>query len=116
MQSIIITERLIPPEQIAIFHLVTEQVAKLATRNDLGRCHELARAIGQIHGLQVQDGYYGYVEHSWCWMTPWMEVELGYPLIPNLLDVYAVGKLPMVQLHDMQHASLGHVHGYRRSH
>jgi hypothetical protein len=75
---------------------------------ELVRCHEMARAVhdwvnNQIPGrfgprplsLGVVDGHYGvpgsiWVEHSW--------VETGFGR--NILDVYAVGKLPPVQLLD----------------
>jgi hypothetical protein len=61
------------------------------------RCHELARAVGRLLGLRHEDGVYsanasdGGVDHSWL-------------LVPNswggcsILDVYAVGRLPQVQL------------------
>jgi hypothetical protein len=61
------------------------------------RCHELARAVGRVLGLPVQDGRYGMVEHSWLWT----EEPRGRQ--PNVIDVYAVGRLPMVQLVDMGH-------------
>ena len=35
------------------------------------RCHELTRAVGLAFGLPeacVQDGHYGFVEHSWLWV------------------------------------------------
>lgn len=53
------------------------------------RCHELARAVGAVLGLRAQDGRYGLVDHTWLWV--------GEP--PRaVLDVYAVGRLPQVQL------------------
>lgn len=55
------------------------------------RCHELARAVGQILKLKVIDGRYGVADHSWL-MT-----EKPY----HLLDVYACGRLPQVQLVDV---------------
>lgn len=55
------------------------------------RCHELVRAVGGILGLVPVDGTYGAVEHSW--LVP--RKEQGW-----LLDVYAVGRLPQVQLVD----------------
>lgn len=57
------------------------------------RCHELARAIARSlngstsKGFTVVDGHYGAVEHSWI-MTE----------NKAILDVYAVGSLPQVQL------------------
>lgn len=58
------------------------------------RCHELARAIGRLLNLEVQDGRYGFVEHTWLWTTPFEEKCR----LPNVLDVYIPGALPQVQL------------------
>lgn len=52
------------------------------------RCHEVARVIGDWTGLEVVDGHYGAVEHSW------LTLEDG----KTILDVYAVGSLPQVRL------------------
>jgi hypothetical protein len=57
------------------------------------RCHELARAVGEVLGLAVQDGHYGAVEHSWLWTTK-------DPPYTAILDVYCVGSLPQVRLLD----------------
>lgn len=76
---------------------------------DLLRCHELARAFGRVLGLKVQDGKVGPIEHSWLWtkdpayalLVPIKEPTLGshnFALRANILDVYAPGKLPQVQL------------------
>lgn len=55
------------------------------------RCHELARAVGKLLRLRVVDGYvveqFGIGDHSWL-LTP----------AGNILDVYAVARLPVVQL------------------
>lgn len=64
------------------------------------RCHEVARAVGKVLDLPVQDGKYGTVEHSWIWT---FGARLGTrPPIreAHVLDVYAVGRLPQVQLVD----------------
>lgn len=55
------------------------------------RCHEVARAVAYGLGLedQVQDGYYGTVDHSWIWLSD-----------DTILDPYAVGRFPQVQLVD----------------
>lgn len=80
------------------------------------RCHELARAVGAVLGLTVADGRYGMVEHSWLFvpagdsrlrepvvdpgqlseLVPAMLRQQDRPL--DVLDVYAVGSLPMVRL------------------
>ena len=75
------------------------------------RCHELVHAMGWLLKLDVQDGYYGFVDHSWLWTTKYdathvITSRLG---LPNILDVYCVGSLPMVRLVDCQHTSLPHV-------
>lgn len=63
------------------------------------RCHELARAAGRILGLEVADGWYGFVEHSWLWTQPPDRID-GQMLgpLPDILDVYLPGHLPQVQL------------------
>lgn len=75
------------------------------------RCHELARAVGRVLVLPVQDGYYGFVDHSWLWTE---EIDPEGPLndrlgFPDILDVYAVGSLPMVRLVSARHTALPHV-------
>lgn len=74
-------------------------VAKIDARDfeSVIRCHELARAVGRLLDLRHEDGVYsanasdGGVDHSWLF-------------VPNswggcsILDVYAVGRLPQVQL------------------
>jgi hypothetical protein len=67
--------------------------------NDYLRCHELARAVGFFMHLPHQDGAYGSVEHTWLWTRPLVRLEDGQQP-PVILDVYAVGRLPMVQLVD----------------
>lgn len=60
------------------------------------RCHELARAVGSLLKLPVVDGIAlcsnGLVEHSWL-------LTRRGPR-SNILDVYCVDRLPMVQLVD----------------
>lgn len=58
------------------------------------RCHELARGVGALLDLQVCDGYYGMVSHSWLWTGHFEE----FSSLPNILDVYCPGRLPQVQL------------------
>lgn len=58
------------------------------------RCHELARAIGECLGLAVVDGHYGQVQHSW------LIVPNATPIGDSILDVYAVGAVPMVRMID----------------
>jgi len=77
------------------------------------RCHELARAVGRVLGLEHEDGVYGFVDHTWLWTTAFdcgsplaQETRIGFP---NVLDVYAVGQLPMVRLVACGHPSLPHM-------
>lgn len=64
------------------------------------RCHEVARAVGHMLGLQAVDGWFGMVEHSWLWATPFVPLS---PL-PNVLDPYRPGCHPQVLLlHSSSH-------------
>ncbi len=65
------------------------------------RCHELARAIGQILHLEHEDGRYGFVEHTWLWVEPRNRRFCPAWSLPHVLDVYVPGSMPQVQLHDM---------------
>ena len=77
-------------EELRLCDKATELVSALPQSHyETIRCHELARAIGQLLDCSVHDGLHGIVEHSWLW-TRTTE--------PNILDVYCVGRLPMVQL------------------
>jgi len=71
-------------------------------KGELVRCHELARAVGRMLGLQVQDGLYGFVEHSWLWLSSPEADYRRFPRyhLPKILDVYVPGSLPQVQLVD----------------
>jgi hypothetical protein len=74
------------------------------------RCHELARACGFFLSLTHQDGYYGFVDHTWLWTRPLEQrTTFGRIGFPNILDVYCVGSLPMVRLVDGLHTSLPHI-------
>lgn len=58
------------------------------------RCHELARAVERVawkreYRLEVVDGHCGPVEHSWLRLVDGV-----------ILDVYAPGRLPTVQIVD----------------
>ncbi len=90
-------------KEIALFDAATSLVNNLPDGDQHGavlRCHEVARVVGRILKLPVQDGFYGYVEHSWCW-THEPRVELNARTNwPNILDPYVPGKLPCVQLVD----------------
>jgi hypothetical protein len=85
-------------------------VERVQAKPDL-RCHELARAIGRVLNLPHQDGFYCFVDHTWLWTEE--RAEYHPWLLPNIIDVYAVGSLPQVRLVDMQHPGCGHVQLYR---
>lgn len=63
--------------------------------DDLGliRCHELTRAVARYLGatVEVQDGHFGAVTHSWLW------ADRSGPM-PPILDVYFPGVVPQVVL------------------
>lgn len=81
------------PAEIRLFRTAQQAVDCLPDMPNL-RCHEVARAVSRVLKLKVVDGWYGAVDHSW------LEVprSKGFPLI---LDLYAVGRVPMVQLLDV---------------
>jgi len=70
------------------------------------RCHELVRAVvaalpPRFSGVRICDGYYGMVEHSWIWTRPPAldkTAARGWIEPPNILDVYAPGRVPLVEL------------------
>ena len=85
-------------QELELLHEVSVQVVDLPEDEHL-RCHELARAIAIFHAdhplkLTAVDGKFGLVEHSW------IQFAAGSTERGHLLDVYAVGSLPMVQLID----------------
>ncbi len=84
------------PEVLAAFHRAQCLVEQIPDVGPSLRCHEITRAFGKLLGYPVQDGHYGTVEHSWLWVGP-----AEGPL--HILDVYAVGRLPQVQLIDCDH-------------
>lgn len=85
-------QQVLSARAIGIFVRTTQAVAGLAEHHKL-RCHELARAVciwlfqQSEHGVVV-DGHFGIAEHSWLYL----------PEHKAILDPYAVGRLPMVQI------------------
>lgn len=77
------------------------------------RCHELARAVGRLLDLPHEGGHYGFVEHTWLWTAPLDSRHhpdiFPHIKMPNILDVYAVGKLPQVQLVHARSVTLPHL-------
>jgi hypothetical protein len=95
--------------ELRTFELASRLVAGLPESGTL-RCHELARAVQRVimedstaavASWRVCDGQYGLVDHSW----------LNNDVTHNLLDVYAVGQLPMVRLVMVDPIGVRHVHG-----
>ena len=97
------------PNEIHLFCRATFLVEGVKDAMEI-RCHELARAVGRVLDLEVQDGSYGFVDHAWLWTTP-LKRKLGGDRIgfPNILDVYSPGHLPMVRLLLGRETALPHV-------
>jgi hypothetical protein len=98
--------------ELLLFHQANcyiDAVRKIVDDSVEIRCHELARAVGLLLNLPYQDGYYGFVDHTWLWTAPLPTTIIGRINFPNILDVYSVGSLPMVRLVDARHTSLPHV-------
>ncbi|HWA29164.1 MAG TPA: hypothetical protein VG734_26170 [Lacunisphaera sp.] len=74
-------------ELLALATMVVAIFPETDDDGELFRCHEVARALGKLLNLPVVDGKYGIVDHSWLQLDRW-----------RVLDVYAVGRLPPVQL------------------
>lgn len=83
-------------QEIEFHKRATQIVEKIpeTVNGALLRCHEVTRVISTLIGLPYTDGKFGAVEHSWLWTS--IERDGEYP--GNILDVYCVGRLPMVQL------------------
>lgn len=101
------------PPLVDLLEAATEFVARLLEPQKRVRCHELTRAVGRFLALPkacVQDGYYGFAEHSWLWVpgppNDPLTKRIGWP---DILDVYCVGQLPMVRLVACGNPGLPHV-------
>jgi len=77
---------------------------------ELVRCHEVARVVAEVLSVSdrfgdriVVDGKFGVHDHSW------IQIDLNPGLVPYsvggrgrlILDPYAVGRVPMVQMLDL---------------
>lgn len=81
---------------------IVELLPEATPDGKLIRCHEVARIVGCLLKLPVQDGKYGMCDHSWLWTR---EPDPEYHILrvsaaPKILDPYAVGSLPVVRLLD----------------
>jgi hypothetical protein len=84
-----------PPEAMVAFEEVQRFVARLPDQDAEGRpvrCHEVARAakvvLGSTGRFEPVDGHWGPYEHSW----------LVSRTHRRIIDPYAIGRLPIVQL------------------
>lgn len=79
------------PDELRLFERATALVRAMPHLDPLGRevrCHEVARVVASHLKLPHYDGLYELgAQHSWC------ETPGGH-----VLDVYAVGRIPPVQL------------------
>ena len=106
------SETVFPKDEIALRDRAERMVEAIPEMKIIIRCHELSRAVGRVLGLQNQDERYGFVEHSWLWTKPLLKGRLDELLrmdVPDILDVYSVGQLPMVRLVDARHVQLPHI-------
>jgi hypothetical protein len=98
-----------PREQV-LLELLTSLIPRIPEElGDPIRCHELVRAVSRLYQLPWADGHFRRTEHSWIYTRP-----LG-PGKNYILDVYAVGRLPMVQLMDAHYYRDLYVEGPERS-
>lgn len=91
-------------EELGLLNRATAYVTRVdeSAFEEPVRCHELVRAIGKLLELKHEDGVYslhweigGGVDHSWLLVPQDFKRErVGC----SILDVYAVGSLPQVQL------------------
>lgn len=101
-----ITERVFHGTELHAFLEITKWVELVKETSieydDRFRCHELVRALHHqlmkqmMINTLVADGHYGAVDHSWLVFAPRADKMHG----AVILDCYAVGQLPMVQLLD----------------
>lgn len=102
-------------ECLALAGVIVGELPDVDRNGDSVRCHEVARLVAQVINshyndtvLYVQDGSYGFVEHSWLWTSPPPKEYVGIINAPNVLDPYSVGQLPQVQLVDCSSSGLPH--------
>lgn len=107
-------DRVFEPSELKLWEKATDLVRLIPDYgydNGTVRCHELTRAVAiHLHSdrpqMFVSDGKFGIVDHSWL---EYIDRGRGKHII---LDVYAVGSYPMVQLIDLD-GSIG-IQGARR--
>ena len=84
-------ESMFTPRQLALYRLATRIFDAIPQARPIEqfRCHEVARAVGKLLELRIEDGKYGQVDHSWCLLEG---------VQPAILDPYAIGCMPPVRL------------------
>ncbi|KKK91617.1 hypothetical protein LCGC14_2711170, partial [marine sediment metagenome] len=92
-------------DHMPVYNQACDLVASLPEYDKEGRdvrCHEVVRALRLYleNDVRTQDGHYGIVEHSWFWLSSKPLIIRAGGLVPPILDVYSVGRVPMVQLVD----------------
>ena len=103
-------EHVFRPELLDLWDRATSLVSRIPWQRFYGedlRCHEIARAVQtQLYErarnshilLNIEDGKFDAVDHSWLECLGGVEAR---PVPgPAILDCYAVGAMPMVQLLD----------------
>lgn len=99
--------------EMSLFRVSTALVAAFPSTDCFGkplRCHEVSRTVGELLYLEPQDGFYGFVDHTWLWTSPLKTSNLvGRLGFPNILDPYSVGSMPPVRLVAGGHTGLPHI-------
>ena len=95
-------ERILLARAARLVRKVKDPGAENKESPDIIRCHELARAVGKVLDLRYIDGKFGFVDHTWL-LTFQKAGDKD-----NILDVYAVGSLPMVILVNASYLTLSH--------
>jgi hypothetical protein len=67
-------------EMLGLASAIVELLPETTPDGELIRCHEVARIVGCLLKLEVQDGKYGLHDHSWLWTGPF------HPRWPRSLD------------------------------
>ena len=79
---------------------IVDLLPEITPDGELIRCHEVARIVGCLLKLEVQDGKYGLHDHSWLWTGPFHPRWPRSLDPPKILDPYCVGNLPIVRILD----------------
>lgn len=81
---------------------IVERIPDPGKREEMLRCHEVARIVGAILDYEVVDGQFAAVDHSWLEVPyrPARKRGEKVPVLGLILDVYAVGSLPQVKIVD----------------